>query len=208
MFLENAEKEFYHNFACLLQKEMLTTLPIAYRDRFILDFSGVLNMSMPSMNAFLMRELAIPHMGYTVITKEFCSALSTFIGNHSVLEVMAGNGLLTYGLRQYGVTSHATDDQSWHTSFNMWIDDLEVLDGVSAIEKYGHNVDYIIVAWPPMDSVIEDIVTAIKKLNRPELRLIYIGESCGGCTATEKFFDMVEEIQDATFDTVVQHYHS
>ena len=36
--------------------------------------------------------------------------------------------------------------------------------------------------------------------------MVFIGESCGGCTASDKFFEAIQGIEDKEFEQVVSNF--
>ncbi len=150
-----------------------------------------------------LREYAVFRMGFSTVTKRNCRVLKDIIGENKVLEIMCGLGSYTATLRALGVSSIATDDMSWidyDTSKyqgwkkNAWIEDVESLDAVSAIKKYGETVDFILMSWPPQhEPYAFEALQTMREVN-PECRMIYIGEEKGGCTADDDFFDAMVDV--------------
>lgn len=150
-----------------------------------------------------LREYAVFRMGFSVVTRRNCRILKEIIGDSKVLEIMCGLGSYTATLRSLGVPAIATDDMSWmdyDTSKyqgwkkNAWIDDVESLDAVSAIKKYGKTVGFILMSWPPQNEPYAyEALQAMRTVN-PECRMIYIGEEKGGCTADHDFFDDLTDV--------------
>lgn len=145
------------------------------------------------------RTCYIEYFGYTQVTKLFAYNLAQFIDDKKCLEIMAGKGCLSYALKQYDIDIIPTDNYNWgNERLNQWLD-VEEIDCLDAIEKYGKDVDYIIIGWTPYgDPIIEKVFEKIKEVN-PDLEIIFIGESEGGCTGTDDMFDIVEEIEEERF---------
>lgn len=133
------------------------------------------------------------HRGmFAIVDQVWTRALADWIGQRTVLEVMAGAGWLAKALRQHGIDIVATDDNSWH---NLGNDDvhfrfdltpvspIERLDAQAAITKYADR-DILLVSWPPMEEAIADACT-LWGVGKP---IVFIGEGDGGCTASENFF--------------------
>lgn len=184
-------------------------IPFEYTNQIFsgVDSSGVPIIVPKDYNSYDYREALMPIVGYTLVTHAFCKALSTFIGNKKVLEVMAGTGCLSYGLRQYGVKIHATDDFSEGLYSKFWIDDLEHLDCIESIRKYGKNIDYLLIAWPEYKAPLLTVVQLLHYVN-PDAQLIYIGEPKGGCTGHDALWDMVTPIGYDPFYQAVFNYRS
>lgn len=163
---------------------------------------------------FTLREKFIELMGFVLLSKEWIKDLSRWIGERRCLEVMAGLGALSYGLRAQGVNVIATDDYSWKkvygvlwNSQRMWMH-VEDLDAVEAVKKYGRNTDIIIMSWPPFHNDIA--VKTLQKMREvnPNCIMIYIGEEKGGCTATDDFYSLYEEIDNKSFSTANRKFQS
>lgn len=151
-----------------------------------------------SMNSGIFRSYAIRYMGYAIITKKFIRGLSEYIGDKKCLEIMAGQGCLSKSLQDEGVDIITTDNYSWNGSFNMndtWID-VEDMDCLEAIRKYGKEVSYILCSWIPYKSQIG--YEALKLMNEinPECKMIVLGEGLGGCTADDLFFQHLERVDE------------
>ena len=159
---------------------------------------------------YTLRKTIIKYMGFVLISKDWINDLSQWIGKRNCLELMSGLGALSYGLRMQGVGIIATDNYSWREKANgedslLWNDNkmwtyVENLGTLESIEKYGKNVDIIIMSWPPYDDEIA--VKVLKKMRdiNPSCIMIYIGEGKGGCTANDEFFTMFEKIEDESFN--------
>ena len=142
------------------------------------------------------------------ITNKFCEKLSDLIKSlpdqrvsnispkPKILEVGCGNGMLTYGLRKYGIDIIATDDMSWERNKKeLWVDDIEKLSYVEAFHKYKNDVNVIIMSYPPYGNLnCYKMVKEMYKYSsacREAYLLIYIGEIYGNC-ASDELFDFLE----------------
>lgn len=152
--------------------------------RFYLDYSN-LNFR----EAMCYRDRYIEQVGFVRITKNWVRPLSKWIGKRKCLEIMSGSGALTYALKEEGVLIKATDDFSWNKPFKPWIQ-VENIDCIAAIEKYGREVDFIMCSWPYMDDTAYRALLKMREVN-PKCRMIYIGEGNCGCTADENFFEAI-----------------
>ena len=133
--------------------------------------------------------------GFAIISKEWIQPLAKFIGKDKCLEIMGGSGLLSKALKDEGVNVICTDNLSWEDSKTEWknhFTEIENLDCVEAIEKYGKDVKYIIMSWAPYQG--KESALAYKKMKEvnPDAVMIYIGEDLGGCTACDEFFEETE----------------
>lgn len=161
---------------------------------------------------------AISHMGYSTITVRNCRILSDLIQHRQILEIMCGLGSYAYILRSLNVPVIATDDYSWidddpkflHWKQKPWIDDIERIDAVSAIKKYGKQVNYVLMSWPPMNEDLAAQVLETMRMVNPECRMIYVGEGKGGVTANDRFFDIISDVSEqySGIDKLRESYHS
>ena len=122
-----------------------------------------------------LREEYTLRCGFAIISKEWIQPLAKFIGKDKCVDIIC------------------TDNLSWEEdSMTEWRDhftEIENLDCVEAIEKYGKDVKYIIMSWAPYHE--KESVLAYRKMKEvnPDAVMIYIGEDKGGCTACDEFFD-------------------
>ncbi|MCR5604764.1 MAG: hypothetical protein K6G27_13835 [Lachnospiraceae bacterium] len=152
-----------------------------------------------------LREFATFRMGFSVVTKKNCIYLARIIGGEKVLEVMCGLGAYSATLRDCGVDVIATDDMSWiegdekkyrDWKVNSWVSDIIKIDAVDAVRKYGGEVGFVLMSWPPQhDEIAHNVLLTMRGIN-PNCKMIYIGEWKGGCTAEEKFFEDAVDISN------------
>lgn len=121
---------------------------------------------------------------------------------------MCGSGMLSKALKTCGVDIMPTDSNSWAKRAdenpeifkpNAWLKEpfteIEEIDAIEAIKKYGENVGFVIVSWPYMDNVCYNALQTMRNVN-PKCKMIYIGEGYGGCCASDMFFDTFDELYD------------
>lgn len=150
------------------------------------------------------RRVAIKSVGFTLLTNKFLNNLSKYIGERKCLEVMAGKGSLAKGLVDRGISVIPTDNFSWKEKLNLddlWID-IENIDCLEAIKKYGKDVDFIIASWIPMDNTGYEMLKLMNEVN-PNCKMIVIGEDKDGCTANDNFFDNLEYVLE-DYQTIVE----
>ena len=157
-----------------------------------------------NMDRYTLRSDFIKTIGFTLISNDWIKPLSQWIGNRKCLEVMAVSGSLSFALQQQGVDIIATDDfswkydSSWNNDKNYWTD-IENIDAMEAVNKYGKDINIIIMSWPYMDDTAYRILLNMRKVNSNCI-MIYIGEGMGGCTADDEFFENIQEIDDEKFE--------
>lgn len=121
--------------------------------------------------------------------------LADFIGDRSVLEIFAGNGLLAGHLTKAGVTVTATSILSSMDGHEHGIyHPIDNLKASAAVSKYGLSHEVLLMCWP---TVTMDALYATQAWGTGR-DIIFIGEvtdysknHLGGC-ATDEFFDAVD----------------
>lgn len=166
------------------------------------------------IEAFMHREKVISIQGFSLLTEQWVSLFATWIGNRKCLEVMSGCGSLAYALKNKGIDIIATDNNSWCKNIkskinwiatdNVWCD-IEEIDCVEAIEKYGSEIDIIIISWAYMDSNSYKCLLKMREKN-PNAVMVYIGEGYGGCTGNDDFYDAIEVVEDQNIDAINEVY--
>lgn len=157
------------------------------------------------------REDFIPISAFPLICNEWVNPLAEYIGDKKCIEVMAGTGMLSKALQNFGVSITATDSFMWeHTHWfpkdsELWTD-IEKIDCCEAIRKYA-TVDFVVCSWPYMDDNCYECLMTMREVN-PSCKMIYIGELDGGCTASNKFFEAADWVEDEEFDHSVYKFMS
>ncbi|WP_048000310.1 hypothetical protein [Lactiplantibacillus herbarum] len=149
---------------------------------------------------------------WAYISAPFLKDLADFTGNVPVLEVMAGNGYISKGLRRLhpGQTVYTTDSKDWtHEADNQTgrqpVTAIEGLDAVSAFNKYASEIKYVIMAWSPDKLTIDwDLLQAIRN-SEYDVPLICIGEQYGA-TGSKQFWDQAEYQNDAAVEQLNAHF--
>lgn len=152
--------------------------------------------------SYIARSKYIEDGMFAFVSWKWINPFVEWINNRKCLEVMAGRGILASALRQKGVSVIATDDFSWskleHGEYKKWEDtvtEVENLDAVKAVEKYGKEAGILIMSWAYMDDTAYRVIKKLNEVN-PDALIVYIGESQGGCTADDEFFKHFDEIED------------
>lgn len=143
---------------------------------------------------------------WATITQDFVAQIKTEFPNQSFLELMAGNGYLSKGLRDLGVETYCTDDLSWsqyNQTGNLKLTDVESLDALSALDKYGDKVDNVILAWSPDREDIDYRV--LQKIRQMDVNFLLIGEK-DGATDSHEFWQAADLIADPRIDRINQVY--
>lgn len=167
------------------------TLPESYPDSFEYRWS-----QLPKNYG---RDRYTVNYGFSLVSMDWLRILKEkVIKDSKCLEIMAGSGMISKGLRDLGTDIIATDNYSWRggkSKFfeNTWTDVIN-LNADDAIVKYGKDVDFIIMSWPYMNEDAYNALILMRKMN-PNCIMIYIGEDYGGCTADDKFFETLEPVE-------------
>jgi hypothetical protein len=126
---------------------------------------------------------------------EYISCLAdeirSYVGSELVLEVAAGDGMLSYWLGRYGVNAHATDSGEWYKPGKARAAvspraPVEIIDAIEAIRKYKPKM--VMASWLPNGDTLLDIkiFDECSKLKVPYILLI--GE-VDGATGSYRFWE-------------------
>ncbi len=128
---------------------------------------------------------------WCIIDRGWTDKLAKWIGDRTVLEIMAGSGALAYALTQGGASVIATDNQSWdkdHSTMRRFCD-VEKLGAVAAVRKYRGCAEVLLCSWPPHRG--RQFNAALREWgDRP---VVYIGEHMNGCTEWPRGFVHLSE---------------
>ena len=191
-------KELLNNMALLVKKQIPQEYPIMPYGQISEDTFSIMQC----------RDSIVELQGYALVAKNWIDLLVSYIKEDcsSVIELMAGQGVITHELVKRGIRCLATDSGE-HTAFAMtrWVG-IEDMDAVDAVMEY--PADYYIVSWPPhASSICYDVLMAMRE-HRPESKMIFIGE-LGGCCATDEFAEAANIIwDDHEFNEISMAYRS
>lgn len=118
---------------------------------------------------------------WSYTNSSFTNALSHYLKGAPVLEVMAGNGYISKGLRNSNPHEmiYTTDSLDWvkeNETGKHPVTNVEKLSALDALEKYGHDVDYVIMSWAPDKGEQDWELLQHLRADYPELKLLVIGE--------------------------------
>ncbi len=166
----------------------------------------------PNWNKFNLRQNYIEEGMFAFVSWKWINPFAERIGNKKCLEVIAGRGILSYALLQKNIDVIATDDYSWQDNengqFKKWkehVTTVEQMDAIKSVEKYGSNIDVLIMSWAWMDDTAYRVIKKLYEIN-PKAVVVFIGESKYGCTADDSFFDHFQIIEDDDFNSVMKNY--
>ena len=138
------------------------------------------------------RDFFIGDFSYSVPTQKAIECMAKFIDKDTCLEVGAGLALWAYLLqKEHNIKMIVTDDNSTHyeektRTQNKYCDIIN-LNAENAVKKY-REANVLMMIWPPYDNDLG--VSALKEFRGN--KLIYVGESKGGCTGTDEFFNLLK----------------
>lgn len=162
----------------------------------------------------LLRQAYVDMGMFCFVSWKWVNPLVEYLGKSRCLEVMAGRGWLSYALQQKGIDIIATDNYSWHkmkefAKWNQTVMEVENVDAVEAVRKYGKDIDYVLIMWAYMDNTAYQTIKELYKVN-PRAKVIVCGEGPGGCTADDEFFNHFEELEgpdgELFYKNVAKHY--
>ncbi|KRK57474.1 hypothetical protein [Fructilactobacillus fructivorans] len=145
---------------------------------------------------------------WAYISSSFTYHLAQYLNGHPTLEVMAGNGYISKGLRDNHADVIATDSLEWKNENETGrhpVTNVEQLSALDAFHKYQDQIDYVIMSWSPDGVPIDDeLLQAIRKAPR-DIKLIVIGEK-DGATDSKAFWQDVHLYDDEGIKNLNQHY--
>lgn len=122
---------------------------------------------------------------YGYVSTPFIQDLSTYLAGKPVLELMAGHGYLSAGLRSLNPDQViiATDSQLWREQPDITLDQpvtaVGNMTGIAALEKYGQEVAVIIMSWAPDTSTADWELLQVIRKNYSVKKMLVIGEYQG-----------------------------
>ncbi|TPR54174.1 SAM-dependent methyltransferase [Apilactobacillus kunkeei] len=145
---------------------------------------------------------------WAYISAPFTNDIAKFLNGKKALEVMAGNGYISKGLRENGANAICTDNLDWkkeNETGKHLVTDVESLDAIDAFKKYKDEIDYIIMCWSP-DGIDIDwrLLSAIREYGK-DIPLITIGEKYGA-TDSQQFWDNAEFIENEDVKKLNRHH--
>ena len=137
---------------------------------------------------------------YAKVTRKFAKSLAGVVGNGTLLDPMAGKGYLVKALRDEGVKTIGTDDNSWQLSQG-----LEQMDAQDALRKYGNSITHLAIVWAPYDNTIDAKLVQMVKDDYPHVTIVNVGEPYSGCTGSDRFWDevIISSNQPLSYETSI-----
>ncbi|UIF28646.1 SAM-dependent methyltransferase [Levilactobacillus brevis] len=149
------------------------------------------------------------HYGMWAYTSApFVADLANFVGDRAVLEVMAGNGYISKGLRDAHKTVYATDSQAWTAENETGrhpLTPIESLAAVDAWQKYQDKVGVVVMSWSPDGLPLDwELLQALRATNR-DVDFVVIGEP-HGATGSEAFWNHAELLENRATRDLNRHF--
>lgn len=146
---------------------------------------------------------------WSYTNSSFTNALSKYLAGAPVLEVMAGNGYLSKGLRNSNPHQeiYTTDSQAWvqeNETGRHPVTTIEKLDALAAVKKYGNDVKFVLMSWAPDKGEQDWELLQLIRQNYPDLQLLVIGEK-NGATNSAAFWKNAQLAQPADLQQVNQY---
>ena len=135
---------------------------------------------------------------WALVDKQWTQELSekmVLLGIKRSLEVGGGKGWLSNALLEHSVQVTCTDIDP-----PAFAKGVECLDGISAVLKYGNEIDALIISWPNENSASDCI-----RVCPVGTWIIYIGQSAGKFNADKHFFKhfkLHEALEIPTWDSI------
>ncbi|KRL22498.1 hypothetical protein [Lentilactobacillus kisonensis] len=146
---------------------------------------------------------------WAYISAPFVKDLADYIKPNAAVEIMAGNGAISKGLKDLGVTVYPTDNLGWvaeNQTGKHQMTPVEKLDALAAIQKYQNQVKYVIMSWSPDKSPIDvAVLNAVRSANNDQLTLIVVGEKNGATNSTQ-FWQAANYIEPEATKKLNRHH--
>lgn len=149
------------------------------------------------------REQHIKFLGFPIITKEVIFELASFLGEMKVADLGCGTGYISAALKARGVNIDAYDDYS--STYSVGTMNNVQYCKVENVDYFNIDLDHynaILMSWPDYDS--DNAYKIASKMKSGQI-LIYQGEGKGGCTADDKFFDLI--LDETQFVELIDMYY-
>ena len=130
-------------------------------------------------------------IGFCLVTAEVIDALATLLVGKKVLEAGSGSGWLAARLGERGINILAADWTDYRTANRASkrgypIREVFRLDYLgNAVDLLPGDYDTVLLVWPNCETQFAENVACAMRSGQT---LIYEGESEGGCTADQEFF--------------------
>lgn len=173
--LSPAAIEFY---ATVRRGEIPKSIPFEISEAYAADYD------LSSFGSYSVHQYQQKCGYYAKFTQYFSNEIAEHVGDGILLDPMAGRGYAVKALRNAGVKTIASDNNSWKIS-----DHIENLDALDSLRKYGDKITHLLISWAPYGNNIDLRLLREVRANFPHITIINIGERNGGCTGSMAFWD-------------------
>jgi len=136
------------------------------------------------LNSFRVRQSLVKKYAWAIPNEE---ALQTLVKYAPIVEIGAGTGYWARCLRERGVDIKAYDKKPYS---NTYADNQWTAVSVGRARKAKQFSDHtLFLCWPPYAS---SLAYDCLRLYRGKT-LVFVGESNGGCTGDDAFFDLLDK---------------
>lgn len=139
--------------------------------------------------SFDIREEYTKNVGWFIITKEVVTILSEFLKDKNTIEVLAGTGYFAKCIRDKGNISRKQYKAYDNGSFMKYKNEFKTVTKKNTFNTPIKKADVIIMNWPEYSENHAERI--VKKMVSGQY-LIYNGETYGGCTGNDEFFNILE----------------
>lgn len=140
-------------------------------------------------NQMIYRERFCMHTAWSLPTLKILQIMKSIVGDATVGDFFAGNGLLATIASAFGVKMIASDLVPSPLPFC----NIRESDAINAVKEHP-GISHFVISWPPQDNPIgATFVKAIlssRKHEDPPVTIFYIGTPRDGCCATSDLFDL------------------
>jgi len=140
---------------------------------------------------FAQRKRFLAEIGFCLVTAEVIDGLAILLAGKKVLEAGSGSGWLAARLGERGINILAADWTDYRTADRSSKRGYPIRD-VFRLDHHGNAVDLlpgdydtVLLVWPNCETQFAKNVACAMRSGQA---LIYEGESEGGCTADQEFF--------------------
>lgn len=152
------------------------------------DFSKAAKSYTQNFNRLSMQEFR-QNWSHSIPTKPSLRYLNKFCKGSRILDIGCGRGLWSALAAKMGIDVVAVDsfEDGLYFADRCLVEPI-VSDGIDFVKKNSKSTDTLFLSWPPFWNELSDACLVDFSGNK----LVYIGESYGGCTATDEFFEILK----------------
>lgn len=170
-----------------------------------------LPLSQKLLRSYTGRKTYIEEVGFTFLSFEFAEEMQKKFGELDIKrfsEFYAGNCALALLLNDIGLTGKAyTLDPSDGEQYGFKVENKYLQEAISKnlVEfedihniNTSSDIDMVVASWIPYGGG-QEFIELLERSNKPEY-LFIIGESYGGCTASDEVFNWLEKHYEIIYD--------